>query len=103
MAREEIRSALKVLLASKREEIFRRVSARGARNVRIFGSIARGEDCPESDIDLLVEKGPEFSLLDHAALICDLSDLLGRRVDVATENGLRPSIRERVLLEAIPL
>ena len=62
---------------------------RGARNIRVFGSVARGEAGPESDLDLLVEMEPGRSLLDHIALIQDLEEVLGCRVDVVTEAGLR--------------
>jgi len=76
---------------------------RGARNIRVFGSVARGEAGPESDLDLLVEMEPGRSLLDHIALIQDLEEVLGYRVDVVTEAGLRERIRPRVLREARPL
>jgi hypothetical protein len=76
---------------------------RGARNIRVFGSVARGEAGPESDLDLLVEMEPGRSLLDHIALIQDLEEVLGCRVDVVTEAGLRERIRPRVLREARPL
>lgn len=88
---------------SKREEILRIAAKHGARNVRIFGSVARGEADEESDIDFLVEMEPGRSLLDRAGLLVELEELLGRKVDVATENVLKPRIRERVLREAVPL
>jgi len=87
-------------LDARREEILRLASAHGARNVRVFGSVARGDSGPGSDLDFLVEFEPGRSLLDHAALQIELEALLGRRVDVASERGLRPRIRERVLREA---
>jgi predicted nucleotidyltransferase len=90
-------------LYSRRGEILRVAATHGARNVRVFGSMARGESGPDSDLDLLVEFEPGRSLLDHAALQTELEALLGRRVDVASERGLRPRIRERVLREARPL
>jgi len=86
-----------------RAQILRVAAVHGARNVRVFGSVARGDSGAESDIDLLVEFEPGRSLLDHAALQIELEALLGRRVDVASERGLRPRIRERVLREARPL
>jgi hypothetical protein len=91
------------LIRQKREAILRLASRRGARNVRVFGSVARGDDREDSDVDFLVEMEPGRSLLDLGGLLMDLQDLLGCRVDVVTENGLRPRIRERVLKEAVPL
>ncbi len=93
----------KELLKNKREEILRIASKHGARNIRIFGSVARGEAGSESDLDFLVELEPGRSLFDHASLLLDLEKLLGCEVDVVTERGLRPRIRERVLGEAVPL
>ena len=95
--------ALAPEIAEKRAEILRVAAAHGARNIRVFGSVARGEASGESDLDLLVDFDPGRSLLDHAALQIELEKLLGRRVDVASERGLRPRLRERVLREARPL
>jgi predicted nucleotidyltransferase len=75
----------------------------GAFNVRIFGSIARGEATETSDIDLLVDMEPGRSLLDVGGLLMDLRDLLGCKVDIVTTKGLKKSIKEAVLKEAIPL
>ena len=94
---------INALLQKKRDEILRIAAQHGARNVRVFGSVARGEAGPESDIDFLVELKPGRSLLDHAALLLDLEQLLGRKVDVATERSLKERIRVRVLREAVPL
>jgi predicted nucleotidyltransferase len=91
------------LLQEKREEILRIAARRGAYNVRIFGSVARGEAGPDSDVDFLVELEPSRSLLDLGGLLMDLQDLLEREVDVLTEAGLRDRIRQRVLSEARPL
>jgi predicted nucleotidyltransferase len=91
------------LLQKKREDILRIASKRGASNVRIFGSVARGEADPKSDIDLLVDLEPGRSIFDLGGLLMDLQELLGQKVDVVTERGLRERIRERVLKEAIPL
>ena len=91
------------LLKDKREDILHIAARHGARNVRIFGSVARGEADEKSDIDVLVDMEPGRSLLDMGGLLMDLQELLGRKVDVATEKGLRDRIRDRVLNEAIPL
>jgi predicted nucleotidyltransferase len=90
-------------LVLNREQILAIAARHGARNVRIFGSVARGEDTPESDVDLLVEFEPGRGLLNHAALIEELQNLLGCKVDVASHNGLKPRIRQRVIEEAVVL
>ena len=91
------------ILKSKREEILRIAARHGARNVRVFGSAARGEAGPRSDIDFLVDVGPERTPFFPGGLLADLEELLGCKVDVVTENGLHWYIRERVLKEAVPL
>ena len=91
------------LLTAKRGEILSLAARHGARNVRIFGSAARGEAGPESDVDVLVDLEPGRSLLDRVALIQDLEDLLGRKVDVLTEKGLHGCIRERILRKSVRL
>jgi hypothetical protein len=90
-------------LISRREQILAIAARHGARNVRVFGSVARGEDGPESDVDLLVEFEPGRGLLNHAALIGELQKLLGCKVDVASNNGLKPRIRQRIMEEAVVL
>jgi predicted nucleotidyltransferase len=91
------------LLVQKRDEILSLAHRRGARNVRVFGSVARNEAREDSDIDFLIDLDPDRSLLDVGGLAMDLSLLLGRSVDVVTEAGLRERIRSRVLQEARPL
>ena len=91
------------VLKVKREEILRIAAQHGARNVRIFGSVARGEAKLGSDVDVLVDLEPGRSLLEHAALMLELEELLRCKVDVATERGLRARVRDRVLREAVPL
>lgn len=90
-------------LKEKREAILRIAARHGARDVRIFGSLVRGEGRPDSDVDVLVNLEPGRSLFDLGGLLMDLQELLGRPVDVVTEQGLRERIRERVLKEAILL
>ena len=94
---------IKKLLEEKREEVLRICAKYGARNVRVFGSVARGEAADTSDIDLLVELEPGRSLLDLGGLQYELERVLGHRVDVVTERGLKERVRFRVLKEAVPL
>lgn len=90
-------------LEVKRATILDIASRRGASNVRLFGSEARGEAGPDSDVDLLVDMAPGRSLLDLIGMTLDIEDLLGRRVDVVTEGGLNPRLRNKILAEARPL
>ncbi len=94
---------VKDILKSKREDILRIAAKYGASNVRVFGSVARGEAGPESDVDLLIDFEPDRSLLDHVALLQDLEDILSLKVDVVNEKALHNCIRDRVLREATPL
>jgi len=91
------------LLTEKHDEILRMAARHGAKNIRVFGSVARGDADAASDVDVLVDMEPGRSLLDMGGLLMDLQDLLGCSVDVVTERGLRPRIRDRVLAEAVPL
>lgn len=91
------------LLRAERESIFRVATKHGARNLYVFGSVARNAADSKSDVDFLVELEPGRSLFDLGGLLIDLQDLLGYQVDVVTVNGLRDRIRERVLKEAVPL
>lgn len=86
-----------------RAAIRRLAALHGARDVRVFGSIARGDADPDSDLDLLVDFEPGRSLLDQVALRLDLEELLDRRVDVVTEAGLSRLLRRRIMGEARPL
>ena len=88
------------LVKEKREAILQIAARYGARNVRVFGSVARGEASEQSDIDFLVDLEPGRSLLDLGGLLMDLKDLLGRGVDVVTEEGIYWLLRRRILKEA---
>ena len=90
-------------IEARRSEIRRIAEQHGASNVRVFGSVARGEAKPESDVDLLVDVTSQTSSWFPAGLILDLEKLLGRRVEIVTEKALREDLREHVLREAIPL
>lgn len=90
-------------LAERRDEILRLANLYHTGNVRVFGSVARGDATDASDVDLLVNTRPGCSLLDLGGLLEDLKELLGCPVDLVTEDGLKPRLRERVLREALPL
>ena len=90
-------------LKAKRADILRVAALHGGRNVRVFGSAARGDEGPSSDVDFLVEFEEGRSVLDLAGLWQDLEELLARKVDVAEPEGLHWYIRDRVLKEAVPL
>ena len=87
-------------LQDKRRDILRIAAAHGAHNVRLFGSAARGEDRPDSDLDLLVEMESGRSLLDLVALGQDLEELLHRKVDVLTDGSVHPAVRPYILADA---
>ena len=90
-------------LRSRRHEILSLAARHGVRNIRVFGSVGRGDDRPSSDLDLLVEVEQGRSLLDIVGLEQDLADLLGCRVDVLTDGGLSPYLQQRILNEAASL
>jgi hypothetical protein len=94
---------LETLRAERREEILRLAAWHGAHNLRVFGSVARGEANESSDLDLLVAWEPGRSLLDHAGLVQDLQQLLGVKVHVGTEKSLHWYVRDRILREATDL
>ena len=91
------------LLKDKRLAIMALADKHGAHSVRVFGSIARGDSGPESDVDLLVKMEEGRSLLDLSAMILDLKELLGVKVDVVSEDGLYWLLRRKILKEARPL
>lgn len=90
-------------IGQKREAILKLASLHGASDVRMFGSVARGDATENSDVDLIVRFDPDRSLYDHGGLIVDLEELLGVKVDVVSESGMRERFREQVMKEAIPI
>ena len=90
-------------LRNKRNDIIKVAANHGARNLRVFGSVARGENTPASDLDLLINLDPGRTLLDLIAVKQDLEDLLGCAVDVVTEDAVSPHIRDQVLKDAVSL
>jgi len=94
---------IELFLHEKRDEIQSIAAKHGVYNVRIFGSAARGQAGPDSDIDFLVDVGPTTSSWFPAGLILDLEEILGRRVEIVIAKALNPYIRDHVLSEAIPL
>jgi predicted nucleotidyltransferase len=91
------------LLEQERERIERIARRFGARNVRVFGSRARGDASPASDVDLLVEMEPERSLLDLIGLEQELRGVLGVEIDVLTPDSISPYLRDQIEREAVPL
>ena len=89
-------------LLERREQVRRLAECCRTGNVRVFGSVARGDNTGASDVDLLVTPHAGCSLFDLGGLLEDLQELLGCRVDLVTEDGLKPRLRERVLREAVP-
>lgn len=96
-------TSIRALVRARRGDILRLADQHGARRVRLFGSVVRGEDHDASDLDLLVEMAEDRDLLDRIGLKQDLEELLGVDVDVVTENALHPVLRDRVLTEAVEL
>ena len=90
-------------LRNKRDAIMEIARRHGAHNLRLFGSVARGENTETSDIDILVQFEPGRSLFDHGGLIADLEELLGVKVDVVSEGGMRDRFRVEILRDAIAL
>jgi uncharacterized protein len=90
-------------LREKRSEILAIAARYGAHNLRVFGSVARGDSGPGSDVDIVVEFEPGRSLLDQGGLIMDLEDALGCKVDLLSDRGMRPRLRARVEAEAVAI
>jgi predicted nucleotidyltransferase len=97
------KSAPILLLQARRYDVLAAATRHRASNVRVFGSVARGDDDANSDIDLLVDFSASASLLDLVALKRELEQMLGRPTDVVTVDGVSPLLRERILAEARPL
>ena len=90
-------------LQARRAEILKLAERYGAHHVRVFGSVVRGTSGPSSDVDILVRLEPGRSLIDHIALMQDLAEMLGVKVDIVDEDALHPLIRDKVLTEGVPL
>lgn len=90
-------------ISRRKGDLLRAAASHKAHNLRVFGSVARGEDRPDSDIDFLVDFEAGASLLDLIGLQQDIEALLGRRADVVTPDGVSPFLRQRILAEARPL
>ena len=91
------------ILRGKRAEVLKIAEKYGLKNLRVFGSIARGEDDEKSDVDLLCSFPEGFTLFDHVDVVEELKKILGCKVDVASERGIKPRIRDRIFLEAKPV
>lgn len=91
------------ILKPKRGDILALAALRGIKNLRVFGSVARGQAGPDSDVDFLVDIEPGRTYLDMGAFLIDLQDLLGRKVDLVTERALYAPIKCQILKEAVPL
>ena len=94
---------LQELRATRRDSVLRLAAEHGAHNVRVFGSVARGESDSQSDVDFLVDLEPGRTISDLGGLLMYLQDALAASVDVVTERGLRVQVRERILAEAVVL
>lgn len=90
-------------LRSKREEILSLAEKHGAHNIRVFGSVIRGENTPDSDIDFLVNMKPDASLLDRIGLINDLEDMFQSKVDVVNEKALHHTVKDIIIKQGVPL
>jgi predicted nucleotidyltransferase len=91
------------VIRAKRGDILQIAARHGVTEIRVFGSVARGDARPDSDVDFLVRVGPNHSRFFPGGLVMDLEELLGRKVDVVEAEGLRESLRDRVLSEAVPV
>ena len=90
-------------IKEQRSKILEVAQRYGAHDLRIFGSVARGDQCEDSDLDMVVRFDQDRSLFDHGGLICELEELLGVKVDVVSERGMREQFRSHVAREAVSL
>lgn len=91
------------IIRNKRKDILRIAEKHGVRQIRIFGSVARGDARPDSDVDFLVDVGPKHSAFFPGGLVADLEELLGKHVDVVEPEGIYPPLKKNILQEAIPV
>lgn len=103
MSRRVRSERIEDVVRAKRDEILQIAARHGAMNVRLFGSVARGDAGPDSDVDLLIDEGPEVTPWFPGGLIADLQELLGRRVDVVFGDAIYPGLRDYILRDARPL
>ena len=101
--RHNSRTGISELRGARRAQILQLADRFGAHNVRVFGSVARGDAGAASDLDLLVDLDPDRTLMDLGGLLMELQALLGHPVDIGTESMLRPHVREQALRDAVPL
>ncbi len=94
---------LREIIEARRDAILRLAAEHGATEIRLIGSVARGEERPDSDVDFLVRWAPDTSLVDHAALMLELEQLLGCKVDLASEGWIKPQLRPAIERDAQPL
>jgi predicted nucleotidyltransferase len=94
---------MNALIETNRDRLLSLARLRGITSVRVFGSMVRGEEREDSDVDLLVTLSPGVSALALGGLLLDAQELLGRRVDIVTEASLHPALRDRVLADSVPL
>ena len=89
------------IIATRRDAILAAALRHGVTSIKVFGSVARGDARDDSDVDFLVEVGPQHSAFFHGGLVADLEDVLGRRVDVVEPDGLHHLLKDRILREAV--
>jgi predicted nucleotidyltransferase len=101
--RQEIDMGISEIIATRRGEILAAAARHGVTSIKVFGSVARGDAREDSDVDFLVEVGPQHSAFFPGGLVADLQDILGRRVDVVEPEGLHRLLKDQILREAVQL